>query len=111
VSIRASNSSLVIGLLAIVSIVTSFPMRYIPLDTKDRKHISPNWTKTQLRGIQCILHATHGVVGPRRPFFEKAFGKDAGEFKYIIEQPEELIFHRENMKPYEEHFATALSNV
>jgi len=46
-----------------------------------------------------------------RPFFEKAFGKDADEFKYLIEQPEEIIFHRENMKPYEEHFVTALSNV
>lgn len=80
--------------------IFSFPMRYIPLDAKDRKHVGPNWTKTQLRGIQCILHATHGVVGPRRPFFEKAFGKDADEFKYIIEQPEEFIFHRENMKPY-----------
>lgn len=91
--------------------IFSFPMRYIPLNAKDRKHIGLNWTKTQLRGIQCILHATHGVVGPRRPFFEKAFGIDAGEFKYIIEQPEELIFHRENMKPYKEHFATALSNV
>jgi hypothetical protein len=80
--------------------IFSFPMRYIPLDAKDRKYVGPNWTKTQLRGIQCILHATHGVVGPRRPFFEKAFGKDAKEFKYIIEQPEEMIFHREKMKPY-----------
>ncbi len=80
--------------------IFSFPMRYIPLDAKDRKYVGPNWTKTQLRGIQCILHATHGVVGPRRPFFKKAFGEDADEFKYIIEQPEEAIFHRENMKPY-----------
>jgi len=80
--------------------IFSFPMRYIPLDSKDRKYVGPNWTKTQLRGIQCILHATHGVVGPRRPFFEKAFGKDAGEFEYIIEQPEELIFHREKMTLY-----------
>lgn len=82
--------------------IFSFPMRYIPLDAKDRKHIGPNWTERQLRGIQCVLHATHGVVGPRRPFFEKAFGKDVGEFKHIIEQPEEAIFHREKMEPYEE---------
>ena len=54
----------------------------------------------QLRGIQCILHATHGVVGPRRGFFEEAFGKDVEEFKYIIEQPEEHIFYREKMKPF-----------
>lgn len=80
--------------------IFSFPMRYIPLDAKDRKYVSPKWTKTQLRGVQCILHATHGVVGPRRPFFEKAFGRDADEFKYIIEQHEEIIFHREKMQPY-----------
>ena len=81
--------------------IFSFPMRYIPLNAKDRKYVGPNWTKTQLRGIQCILHATHGVVGPRRPFFEKAFGTNADEFRYIIQQPEEIIFHREKMKPYQ----------
>ena len=81
--------------------IFSFPMKYVPLDAKDRKHIGPSWTKTQLRGIQCILHATHGVVGPRRPFFEAAFGKDVGEFNHIIEQPEEAIFYRNNMKPYQ----------
>ena len=81
--------------------IFSFPMKFVPLDAKDRKHINkPNWTKEQLRGIQCILHATHGVVGPRRPFFEKAFGKDIEEFRYIIEQPEEHIFHREKIKEY-----------
>lgn len=79
--------------------IFSFPMKYVPLDAKDRKYVSPKWTKTQLRGIQCILHATHGVVGPRRPFFEKAFGRNTEEFEYIIEQPEEVIFHREKMKP------------
>lgn len=73
-------------------------MKYVPLDAKDRKHVGPNWTKTQLRGIQCILHATQGVVGPKRPFFETAFGKNVDEFKYIIEQPEEVIFHRELMR-------------
>ncbi|MEW6034303.1 MAG: cobalamin-binding domain-containing protein [Chloroflexota bacterium] len=81
--------------------IFSFPMRYIPLNAKGRKYVSPKWTQTQLRGIQCILHATHGVVGPKRPFFERAFGRNVDEFKYIIEQPEEIIFHRENMKPYD----------
>jgi len=81
--------------------IYSFPMKFVPLDAKDRKYIDKaHWTKQQLRGIQCILHATHGVIGPKRPFFEKAFGKDADEFKYIIEQPEEHIFYREKMKEY-----------
>jgi hypothetical protein len=79
--------------------IFSFPMRYIPLDAKDRKYIGKKWTKTQLRGIQCILHATHGVVGPRKQFFEKAFGKDENEFKHIIEQPEDSIFYRKRMVP------------
>lgn len=82
--------------------IYSFPMRFIPLSAKTRGYVdNPHWTKQQLRGVQCILRATRGVVGPRRPFFEKAFGKDAKEFQYIIEQPEDHIFHREKMEPYE----------
>lgn len=81
--------------------IFSFPMKYVPLDAKDRRHVGPHWTSTQLRGIQCILHATHGVVGPGRPFFEKAFGKHIDEFRHIIEQPEEAIFSRDIMKPYD----------
>ena len=69
-------------------------MRYSPLDARDRKYVSPNWTKTQLREIQSILHATHGAVGPRKPLFNAAFGNDVDEFKHMIEQPEEAIFHR-----------------
>lgn len=80
--------------------IFSFPMKFVPLDAKDRKYVGPSWTKKQLRGIQCILHATHGVVGPKKEFFNAAFGKNVREFKYIIEQPEEHIFHREKMKPY-----------
>ena len=86
--------------------IFSFPMRYIPLDTKHRRYVSPKWTSTQLRGVQCILHATRGVVGPRKPFFERAFGKTAEEFKHIIEQPEEIIFHREKMRLYQEGIGT-----
>ena len=81
--------------------IFSFPMRYIPLDAKDRRYVSPKWSSTQLRGVQCILHATRGVVGPRKPFFERAFGRTAEEFRYIIEQPEESILYRELMNPYE----------
>jgi hypothetical protein len=78
--------------------IFSFPMRYIPTRDKCRGYAdNPHWTKQQLRGVQCILHATRGVVGPRKPFFETAFGKDADWFKYIIEQPEEHIFHRDRM--------------
>lgn len=89
--------------------IFSFPMKFVPLDARDRKHVGAHWTKQQLRGVQCILNATHGVVGPRRPFFERAFGKDVGEFKHIIEQPEEAILHREHIEPYEDHLAFSYS--
>ena len=81
--------------------IFSFPMKYVPLDAKDRKFVGDNWTRQQLRGIQCVLHATHGVVGARRPFFEKAFGRNVSEFLHIIEQPEERIFDRSQMTPFE----------
>ncbi len=80
--------------------IFSFPMKYIPLNAKDRKYVGPNWTAKQLRGVQCILHATHGVVGPKRNFFQAAFGSSAKEFKYIIEQGEKAIFNRKLMIPY-----------
>jgi len=89
--------------------IFSFPMRYIPLDAKTRGHVdNPHWTHRQLRGVHCILHATRGVVGPRKEFFERAFGRDAGQFKHIIEQPEEHIFYRDKMKLYSRPFSARL---
>lgn len=83
--------------------IFSFPMRYVPLDAKERGYVdNPHWTRQQLRGVQCILHATHGVVGPRMQFFERAFGRSEREFKYIIEWTEKEIFYRDTMPPFSE---------
>lgn len=77
--------------------VWSFPMRYSPIygeSSTNRKYLGKYWTKKQLRGIQNILSATHGVVGPRKQFFLKAFGKDKEEFKEILLLPENYIINR-----------------
>ncbi len=74
--------------------ITSFPMRYIPLTDKDRRHIGPHWNRRLLRGIQCILLSTHGVVSPRLEFFEAAFGCDSHEFMKIASMPEHYIIQR-----------------
>ena len=74
--------------------IYSFPMKYIPIDAKERKHIGPNWNRKYIRTIQSILHATHGVVTPKRKFFEKAFGKDINEFKKLLLMPEDYIIYR-----------------
>jgi hypothetical protein len=74
--------------------IYSFPMKYIPLNAKDRSFIGKNWNKKILRGIQCILLATRGLISPRREFFEAAFGNDFEEFLRIVYMPEDYIIYR-----------------
>lgn len=77
--------------------IFSFPMKYVPIEgehSKDRKYIGEYWTAKELRAIQCILAATRGVVGPKRSFFYKAFGKSVEEFKFILLLPEKFIIYR-----------------
>jgi len=77
--------------------IWSFPMKYSPISgtfCKNRKYVGEHWNRKYLRGIQCILLATHGVVGPKKQFFEKAFGKDIKEFIKILMLPENFIIYR-----------------
>lgn len=74
--------------------VYSFPMKFVPLDAKDRSYVGPHWNRRFLRGIQCVLIATRGMVGPRREFFEAAFGRDYQEFVEIVSMPDEYIIQR-----------------
>jgi hypothetical protein len=72
-------------------------MKYSPITgefCRNRKFIGDNWNKKYLRAIQCILLTTHGVVGPKRQFFEKAFGKNFNEFISILLLPEKYIIYR-----------------
>jgi hypothetical protein len=77
--------------------IWSFPMKYAPIKgeyCKNRKYVGEKWNKKYLRGMQCILLATHGVIGPKKVFFEKAFGKGLYEFKKILSLPEPYIIYR-----------------
>ena len=74
--------------------IYSFPMKYIPLDARDRKHVGRHWNRRLLRGVQCILLATKGKVGTGLDFFEAAFGRTADEFTEIAMMPEDYIIHR-----------------
>lgn len=81
--------------------IWSFPMKYCPISgehSRDRKYVGKHWNKKYLRGVQCILLATHGVVGPKLDFFEAAFGRNVDKFKEIIMLPEDFIIHREKHK-------------
>ncbi len=79
--------------------IFSFPMRYVDLKSKDRLSKTPgnigeHWNAKYLRAIQCVLIRTRGLVGTKRDYFLKAFGKDHEEFHKILLMPESYIIYR-----------------
>jgi len=74
--------------------IFSFPMKYIPINAKDRTYIGKHWNRKFLRTIQVILNVTHGAVMPKLDFFEKAFGKNLEEFNRLLLMPEDYIYYR-----------------
>lgn len=74
--------------------IFSFPMRFQPTDMKDRTHVGAKWTKYQLRSMQIILQATHGIVSGSPSFFMRAFGDGADEFQHLLARPQHFLFNR-----------------
>ncbi len=75
--------------------IWSFPMRYQPTDLPDRSHVGERWTRYQLRSLQLILQATHGVVSGHSNFFKRAFGDNIAEFEDLLLRPHHFIFNRD----------------
>jgi hypothetical protein len=75
--------------------IWSFPMRYQPTDRADRTFVGEKWKRYQLRSMQLILQATHGVVSGAPAFFKRAFGSTAEEFENLLLRPHKFIFNRE----------------
>ncbi len=75
--------------------IWSFPMRYQPTDLPDRSHVGQHWSRYQLRSMQLILQATHGVVSGAPKFFKRAFGDSVDAFKALLLRPHHYIFNRE----------------
>jgi hypothetical protein len=75
--------------------IWSFPMRYQPTWLPDRSHVGENWTRYQLRSMQLILQATHGVVSGEPAFFKRAFGDTIHEFGELLLRPHHFIFNRD----------------
>lgn len=74
--------------------ITGFPMRFIPTNAVDRKYVSPKWEWKLLRGIQCVLIATHGLVSPNPEFISRAFGSSFSQFIEILSMPDRYIIYR-----------------
>lgn len=75
--------------------IWSFPMRYQPTDRPDRGHVGEKWQRYQLRSMQIILQATHGVVSGEPSFFKRAFGDTAQDYDRILSMPHDYIFNRD----------------
>ncbi|MER9946213.1 radical SAM protein [Mesorhizobium sp. M0092] len=75
--------------------IWSFPMRYQPTDRPDRGHVGQKWTRYQLRSMQIVLQATHGVVSGAPEFFKRAFGDTYADFERILAMPHNFIFNRD----------------
>lgn len=75
--------------------IWSFPMRYLPVNMKDRSHVGKHWNRYFLRSFQIMLQATHGVVSGSDQFFKRAFGRSYDEFERLLALPHAFIFQRD----------------
>lgn len=75
--------------------IWSFPMRFQPTDRPDRGHVGDKWTRFQLRSMQIVLQATHGVVSGEPTFFKRAFGDTIADYERILALPHDFIFNRD----------------
>ena len=85
-----------------ISKIYSFPMKYIPLNAKDRTYIDKNWNWQFIRGVQRILNVMKGAVMPKEDFFYRAFGETKKEFIKILHMPEHLLMNRGREQQSEE---------
>jgi hypothetical protein len=74
--------------------ITGFPMRFIPMDDVNRRHVGAGWQWRYLRGIQCVLLATRGLVSPNPNFISGAFGETFEKFLEILSMPDRYIIYR-----------------
>jgi hypothetical protein len=81
--------------------VWSFPMRYQPTNRPDRGHIGDKWSRYELRSMQIILQATHGIVSGEPSFFRHAFGDTFAEYRRILMMPHHFIFNRDWYERFE----------
>ena len=72
----------------------SFPMKYTPVNQKDRSYVGEFWNRKYLSAVNIITNVTNGVVAKESDFFIEAFGRNAEEFLEILTMPDEFIRYR-----------------
>ena len=76
----------------------SFPMKYAPINERNRSYIGQYWNKKYLGAINVIINVTNGVVAKEKDFFREAFGSNVEEFLEILSMPDEFIRFRSFFK-------------
>jgi len=74
--------------------ISGFPMRYISTDAIRRGSVGSGWTWRQLRGLQCLLLVTKGIVSPNPDFYHLAYGSTSDQFEEILSMPDRYILFR-----------------
>lgn len=83
--------------------IYSFPMKYIPLNAKDRTYVDDeNWNWYFVRSVQRILNVMKGSVMTGEEFFYRAFGESVEEFMTILHMPERILMFRKHEPQAEE---------
>ncbi|MCI5141464.1 MAG: cobalamin-binding domain-containing protein [Candidatus Electrothrix sp. ATG1] len=83
--------------------IYSFPMKYIPLNAKDRTYVDEkNWNWYFVRNVQRILNVMKGSVMTGEEFFFRAFGANPDEFRTILHMPERILMFRSKSPQSEE---------
>jgi len=83
--------------------IYSFPMKYIPLNAKDRTYVDEeNWNWYFVRSVQRILNVMKGSVMTGKEFFCRAFGSSPEEFRIILHMPERILMYRKRKPQAEE---------
>jgi hypothetical protein len=75
--------------------IYSFPMRYTPLDQRNRTYVGPQWHFKLIGGLQRELNVTKGTVSPGNSFFLRAFGETPEDFEEICAMPDHFILYRD----------------
>lgn len=67
--------------------IFSFPMKFVPLENKNREFIGTHWNKKMIRALQRMSNPVGGAIHSTRKGFEQTFGKSFEEFHMLLQYP------------------------
>lgn len=72
-------------------VIYSFPMKCVPLGSKNRDFIGQNWSKKTISALQRLTHPAKGCIYSAKNCFEKTFGHTYDDFYMFLQAP--ALYH------------------